>query len=195
MRHAVIYCFFALWGLITLEGETWAQSPADTVRAVLAAPDNELSYERAKLTFDIIVTPELDDASITLEINRLASAADRASNALETLAAVENKRTPVANLGPVGDAPIELRRGVTVNWLGPVVPIVQGLANRASYAFLTIGAKPSIPVIVQVDVENRPVIDVLRDIGLQIGVRGTVKVDGNRRVIEIHYAPTTGVGS
>lgn len=125
----------------------------------------------------------------------LADAADRASNALETLAAVESKRTPVANLGPVGDAPIELRRGVTVNWVGPVEPIVQGLANRASYEFLTIGATPSIPVVVRVDVENRPVIDVLRDIGLQLGVRGDVKVDGNRQVIEIHYAPTTGVGS
>ncbi|MEP3052476.1 MAG: hypothetical protein ABJO41_14035 [Erythrobacter sp.] len=38
----------------------FAQSPADTVRAVLAAPDSELSYERAKLTFDHIITPELE---------------------------------------------------------------------------------------------------------------------------------------
>ncbi|MCB9982865.1 MAG: DotD/TraH family lipoprotein [Rhodospirillales bacterium] len=124
----------------------------------------------------------------------LASAADRASNALETLAAIESTRTPATNLGPVGDAPTELRRAVTVNWIGPIEPITQTLAQRASYQFLTIGTPPPVPVVVSVDVENRPVIDVLRDLGLQLGVRGDVKVDSQRRVIEIHYPPNTGVG-
>ncbi|MBX2834862.1 MAG: DotD/TraH family lipoprotein [Micavibrio sp.] len=124
----------------------------------------------------------------------LAESADRASNALQTLAAVEQARAPTAQVGNVGQAPAELRRAISVNWIGPVEPITKTLAERAGYQFLTIGAPPPVPVVVSVDVENRPVIDVLRDIGLQLGVRGDVKVDAGRRMVEIHYPPTTGIG-
>ncbi|MEZ5815347.1 MAG: DotD/TraH family lipoprotein [Alphaproteobacteria bacterium] len=124
----------------------------------------------------------------------LANAADRASTALQTLAAIESTRTPATNIGPVGNAPVELRRAITVNWIGPAEPITKTLANRAGYEFLTIGTPPPVPIVVSVDVENRPVIDVLRNIGLQLGVRADVKVDSQRRVIEIHYTPNTGVG-
>lgn len=124
----------------------------------------------------------------------LATAADRASNALQTLAAIESSRTPATNIGPVGNAPVELRRAVTVNWIGPVEPITESLAERSSYDFMTIGTPPPVPVVISLDVENRPVIDVLRDIGLQLGVRGDVKVDSEARVVEIHYPPNTGIG-
>lgn len=124
----------------------------------------------------------------------LADAADRASNALQTLASIESTRTPATNVGPVGNAPPELRRSITVNWIGPVEPIATTLAQRAGYEFLTIGTPPPVPVVVSIDAENRPVIDILRDIGLQLGVRGDVKVDSQSRVVEIHYPPNTGVG-
>lgn len=124
----------------------------------------------------------------------LADAADRASTALETLAAVEYSRSPGVAIAPVGKPPAELRRAITVNWVGPIEPITKTLADRASYGFLTIGSPPPVPVVVSIDVENRPVIDVLRDIGLQLGMRGDVRVDGKRRIVEIHYPPNTGVG-
>lgn len=123
----------------------------------------------------------------------LADAADRAANSLETLAAVEYSRSPGVAVGPVGNAPIELRRAVTVNWIGPVEPIAKTLADRAGYNFLTVGGPPTIPVVVSLDVENMPVIDVLRNIGLQLGMRGDIKVDGPAKVVELHYPPNTGV--
>ncbi|MEC7029625.1 MAG: DotD/TraH family lipoprotein, partial [Pseudomonadota bacterium] len=83
---------------------------------------------------------------------------------------------------------------ISVNWVGPVEPIAVKLANRAGYAFQTIGMPPPVPVVVSIDVDNKPVIDVLRSIGLQLGVRGDVRVDGRRKMVEIHYAPSTGIG-
>ncbi|MEM7650612.1 MAG: DotD/TraH family lipoprotein [Pseudomonadota bacterium] len=138
-------------------------------------------------------TPQVVAAPDTVSA-MLANAADRASNALQTLAAIETTRTPATNIGPVGQAPAELRRAISVNWIGPVEPITKTLAERAGYQFLTIGTAPPVPAVVSVDVKNRPVIDVLRDIGLQLGVRGDIKVDGGRRMVEIHYPPSTGVG-
>lgn len=125
----------------------------------------------------------------------LADAADRSSAALETLAAVEHARSPGVAVSNINNAPSELRRAITVNWVGPVEPITKTLADRAGYNFLTIGHAPPVPIVVSLDIENRPVIDVLRDLGLQLGLRADIKVDAERRVVEIHYAPTTGVSS
>ncbi|HEY0901188.1 MAG TPA: DotD/TraH family lipoprotein [Micavibrio sp.] len=125
---------------------------------------------------------------------QLAEAADRASVALETLAAVEQARAPGIAVAPIENAPAELRRAITVNWVGPVEQITRTLADRAGYSFNVIGNRPVTPVVVSLDVENKPVIDVLRNIGLQMGMRADIRVDGTRRVVEVQYAPVPGVG-
>lgn len=124
----------------------------------------------------------------------LADAADRASTALETLAAVEQSRAPEVAVAPISDAPPELKRAITVNWVGPVEPIARTLAERAGYDFQTMGSPPPVPLVVSVDVQNAPVIDVLRSLGLQLGVRADLRVDAARRAVEIQYAPGPGAG-
>lgn len=129
----------------------------------------------------LVVEPE----NVTM---RLAQAADRASNALDTLASIEQVRTPT-DLPPLAaSAPPELRRSVTVNWIGPIEPIAKQLADRASYRFDITGNKPETPVIVSMNVRNQSVIEGLRDLGLQLGKRAELKVDANLRRIELHYA-------
>lgn len=128
----------------------------------------------------LVVEPE----NVTM---RLAQAADRASAALDTLAAIEQVRTPT-DLPPLTEnAPPELRRSVTVNWIGPVEPMTKQLADRASYNFVTSGNPPEIPLIISLNTRNQPVIETLRDIGLQLGGRGELRVDPNLRVIELSY--------
>lgn len=124
----------------------------------------------------------------------LADAADRASQALETLAAVEQSRSPEVAVAPITDAPPELRRALTLSWVGPVEPAVRMMADRAGYNFQTIGHPPPVPLVVSVDVTNMPVIDVLRSVGLQLGMRADIKVDAGRKMIEVHYAPNMGAG-
>jgi len=124
----------------------------------------------------------------------LADAADRAAASLEKLAAVEYAQSSGVAAAPIGNAPVELRRAMTLDWTGPVEPLVKALADRTSYNFIVVGAQPPVPVVVSVHAENQPAINILRDIGLQLGARADVRVDGNRRVVEIHYAPTSGLG-
>jgi len=124
----------------------------------------------------------------------LAEAADKASNSLETLAAIEQKKSPGVAVAPISNAPEELARAITITWVGPPEQIIRKLADRASYNFVTLGNRPPVPLVVNIDVQNEPVIEVLRDIGLQLGVRGDVKVDAEKKIIELHYAPVTGVG-
>jgi defect-in-organelle-trafficking protein DotD len=129
----------------------------------------------------LVVEPE----NVTM---RLAAAADRASSALDSLAAIEQTRTPT-DLPPLAaSAPLELRRSITVNWIGPIEPIAKQLADRASYQLNITGNKPETPVIVSLNVRNQPVIESLRDLGLQLGGRAELKVDPNLKVIEVSYA-------
>ncbi len=124
----------------------------------------------------------------------LAEAADKASNALQTLATVEQSRAPSIAVQPIRNAPSELRRAMTITWVGPPEQLLRQAASRASYTFLAVGDAPPVPLSVNIDAENKPVIDILRDIGLQLGLRADVKVDSERRLVELHYAPITGVG-
>lgn len=119
---------------------------------------------------------------------RLASAVDRASTALETLAATEQKRAPMVTPDPIPNAPVQLMRTVTLEWTGPIENLAQKLADRASYRFQIQGDEPPVPVIVTVKAVEKPVIEVLRDIGLQAGHRANVIVDAQNQLIEIDYA-------
>lgn len=139
--------------------------------------------------------PVREDPQVVAEPQRtdlmLADAADRATKALETLASIENARSPGMGDAAIPNAPVELRRSVTLSWSGPIEPVAKLLADRASYAFQVIGDAPVAPIVVNVDVRSQPLVLVLRSIGLQMGERGNLKVDPNRRVIEIGYAPVT----
>lgn len=146
------------------------------------------TYTRAEVRDPQVVTSP-DRVSLML-----AEAADKASNALETLAAVEQSRSPGVAVQPIHNAPPELTRAMTITWIGPAEQLLKKIADRASYTYIAIGDKPPSPLTVSIDTENRPVIDLLRDVGLQLGVRADVKVDSTRRMVELHYAPVTGLG-
>lgn len=119
----------------------------------------------------------------------LAQAADKASNALETLAAIEQARTPAASVAPIENVPVELTRAMTISWVGPTEPIARTLANHADYEFVVLGVRPPVPIVVTLEAENTRVVDLLRNIGLQLGSRADVRVDAAQRVVELQYAP------
>lgn len=123
---------------------------------------------------------------------RMAAAVDKAAAALDTLASVEQARNPGASVQAVPYAPQELRRTISVKWVGPIEPIMQRLADRAGYQMQINGDMPPAPVVVTVDARQKMVIDVLRDLGLQAGQRADVVVDPERSVVELNYAPVSG---
>lgn len=124
-------------------------------------------------------------------VARLAAAADRAANALDELAAIENTRTPTEIPPLVNTAPIELRRAITIDWVGNAEPLVQQLADRASYQFKLTGQPSALPLIVTIRVRNQPIIETLRDLGLQLENRATLRVDTDTQTIELVYAANT----
>lgn len=123
---------------------------------------------------------------------RLASAVDRASAALQTLASVEQARNPGVSVQQIPYAPQELRRTVSVDWVGPIENITRALADRAGYKFQVNGDVPPVPVVVNVIAKQKSVVEVLRDVGLQAGQRADISVDPQAQTVELNYAPVSG---
>lgn len=117
----------------------------------------------------------------------LAEAADKASTALSTLAAVEAQRTPPKPSVDPATIPPELQRAITVNWIGPVEPLARLLADRAGYKFEIFGTAPITPAVVSVDVENTPIFNVLRSVGLQLGDRTDLHLNSSTSTLELKY--------
>jgi defect-in-organelle-trafficking protein DotD len=120
---------------------------------------------------------------------RIAQAAEKAAKALDTISGIEQVRSPIApQEDDYASAPPSLTQTITVKWAGPVEQMLQTLATRAGLRFRASGPRPPVALTIAVDAYQKPMIEVLKDIGLQAGRRADVRVDPTGSVIEIRYA-------
>lgn len=118
------------------------------------------------------------------------SSRGKASQSLNTIAGIEQQRSPaVSYVEDYPTAPPSMTQAITVKWTGPIEQITETLASRAGLRFRSKGNPPPIPITVMVDVYKQPLVEVLRDIGLQAGHRADLTVDGQSGFVEIRYAP------
>lgn len=133
------------------------------------------------------VTPVATEPDIVTV--KLAQAADKAAAALDSISGIEQQRNP--DIHPVEDysgVPPNLMQPVTIRWSGPIEQISKSLAERAGLRFHVKGNVPAVPLVVNIDVYQQPIIHVLRDIGLQAGHRADLAVDGATGTVEVRYA-------
>ena len=121
---------------------------------------------------------------------RIAQAAEKAASALDTISGIEQQREPLLPTSQdYSSAPPALTQPITVRWSGPAEQMIETLAARAGMQFQRVGGRPGVPLLVSVDVYQKPLIEVLHDIGLQVGRRADVSVNSSNNTVEIRYAP------
>jgi defect-in-organelle-trafficking protein DotD len=76
----------------------------------------------------------------------------------------------------------------TIDWTGPIEPLLKQIAIASNYRLRVLGTDPAIPVLVSIYTKNVMLGDVLRDVAYQGGRRATVVVYPDARVIELRYA-------
>lgn len=119
----------------------------------------------------------------------LAEASYSVSRSIVDLAEVAQAAHPLPNLAPPPSPATYGMAGLTsVDWSGPVEPLLKQIAVAANYRLRTLGTEPGIPVLVTVYQKNAMLGDVLRDVGYQCGRRATVVIYPGSRVIELRYA-------
>lgn len=119
----------------------------------------------------------------------LSEASYSVSRAISSLSETAQASHPLPQLDP---PPIPASYGMagltSVDWSGPVEPLVKQIANATNYRMRVLGTPPAIPVLVTVYDKNMMIADILRDIGFQCGRRAAVVVFPDSRVIELRYA-------
>lgn len=121
--------------------------------------------------------------------NTLAEASYSVSRSLVDLAETAQAAHPTPCLNPPPSPASYGMGGVTtIDWSGPIEPLLKQMAYASNYRLRVLGTEPAIPVIVTINAKNVMLGDVLRDVGFQANERATVVVFPDSRVIELRYA-------
>jgi defect-in-organelle-trafficking protein DotD len=119
----------------------------------------------------------------------LAEASYSVSRSIVSLSETAQAAHPLPELvAPPNPASYGMAGLTSIDWSGPVEPLVRQIAKSANYRVSILGVSPAIPVLVTVYDKNRMLADVLRDVGYQCGRRASVVVYPESRVIELRYA-------
>lgn len=126
---------------------------------------------------------------LTKTESSLAEASYSVSRSVVDLAETAQAAHPLPMLPPPPSPASYGMAGMsTIDWSGPIEPLLKQVAFAANYRVRVLGTGPAIPIIVTMYVKNAMLGDILRDIGYQCGRRASVVVYPESRVIELRYA-------
>jgi len=119
----------------------------------------------------------------------LAESASSVSQSLTHLARTEQAANPPRSVSsPPSPASYGMGMKASIDWNGPVQPVVQQLTNAANYKLRVLGKAPAVPVVVSVSAKNASVGNILRNIGYQSKKRAKIVVFPSTHTVELRYA-------
>lgn len=122
---------------------------------------------------------------------KLAEAATSVSKSLLDIAEIQMAATPPPkSYQPANPADYGMADLVSIDWAGPVEPLVNQIAKASGYDVRVLGNEPAVPIMVYVSVKNIPLGHVLRDVGFQSHKRADIVIFPKSHVIELRYANT-----
>ncbi len=134
-----------------------------------------------------------DDPDSTASIERaLADTALEIQSMWAQLGRIEQSRNPskLSNLKeyPGGEVPDDLRQPLTLEtWTGEAGVLARQLADRIGYQYAGLGNKPMPPILVTIAAEDRPIGEILRELGYLTGERAAIVVHGDKKKLEVIY--------
>lgn len=117
----------------------------------------------------------------------LAEAANSVSRSLVELTRIEKSVLPKDKI-LVDSYALDLRGTVSIDWSGPIEPVLVRLADKMHYKLRRLGPNPPIPIVVTVSAYNAPLGSLFRDLDFQAGHRADILVFPQTKTVEIRYA-------
>ncbi|MDP1573972.1 MAG: type IVB secretion system lipoprotein DotD [Coxiellaceae bacterium] len=119
---------------------------------------------------------------------QIAEAATAIGHSLQELSAVQMTVHPPTTIQkPYDPRVIGMDKMASLNWTGPVEPVLKNIARSTHYQLRVIGRPPIIPVFISIDVNNKPIADILRDITYQVVMKADIALYPKSRTIELRY--------
>lgn len=140
-------------------------------------------------------TPLPDRQTQAPYVAGLERAAQDIQDAIRVLAETQNAQTLMQidprNLDRViwqsNYTPPGMEVKLSVDWVGPIKPVVDMVAEATGYDKRIIGKPPIPDYFVRISHQQTPAIDVLRDLGTQIGPVAELAVFPATKLIELRY--------
>lgn len=125
-----------------------------------------------------------DDATI-----KLAEAAVSVSDSMLEMARVEKVITPPNkdNTLTIPNA-YNLQARASVDWSGPIEELTDRIAKAAHFKLRILGTVPAVPILISLNIKDKSLAEILRDIDYQSGKKADIHVYPNSQVIELRYA-------
>ena len=117
----------------------------------------------------------------------LAESANSVSRTLVELARIEKAVAPSGKV-LLDPYPLDLKGTASVNWSGPIEPMLRRLANQTHFNLRVLGKSPQVPIIVTVSTYNAPLGSIFRDLDFQVGHRAEIMVFPETKTVELRYA-------
>ncbi|OGT48796.1 MAG: hypothetical protein A3E82_08270 [Gammaproteobacteria bacterium RIFCSPHIGHO2_12_FULL_38_11] len=119
---------------------------------------------------------------------QIAEAATAVGQSLQELSAVQMTVHPPQKLQkPFNPKAIGMSKLASVSWTGPVKPLLKKIAQATNYKLRVIGREPNLPVLVSIDVNNKPIADILRNVMYQVVMKANIAVYPKSHTIELRY--------
>ena len=118
----------------------------------------------------------------------LEESAESVSHSLQELSSIQQTVHPQAKLAkPVDPKLIGMAQIVSLDWNGPVEPLLRQIAEISHYRLHVLGKTPGVPVMVSVTAHGKPLAEVFRDVTYQVVGKAKIKLYRKRRIIELRY--------
>ncbi len=135
-----------------------------------------------------IAMPSSQKNSTDIVESKLIEAAQSVSSSLTDLAAIESANMPPSALPkPPNAEALGLAARASINWTGPIEPLVRKLAQSANYSVHVLGMEPAIPTIVSVKAQDASLATILRNARYQAQKSAEIEIYPGTKVIEIRY--------
>lgn len=142
--------------------------------------DLNLKYVSAKSTPTPMTNRNAED--------QIAEAATAVGHSLQQLSALQMAVHPqIKPRKPFNAKAIGMGHLASISWTGPAELLLQRIADATHYRLQVIGKEPALPVIVSLDMKNKPLATILRNTTYQIITKASVSVYPRKRVIELRY--------
>lgn len=164
MKKIVVVC------LLAMSVASCSQSPVKEHRVTVYDPDMPVKKTMLKMTEGI-------ERSLRV-LAEVKNAKLKSSMTHEEMTKIEWDNTVV---------PPNLDTVITVNWNGSPEPVLQMVADYVGYRFIASDKKPAQKSIVRINSVNRSAVDILRDIGVQLGSVGRVRILSQPKIIQLDY--------
>jgi defect-in-organelle-trafficking protein DotD len=122
---------------------------------------------------------------------KLSESAAAISRSLISLAEIQQAVTPpTKKIQSLDSSVYGMSNLVSINWAGPIEPLIVQIAKSTGYSVRVFGRAPAIPVMVSLNAQNKTIGEVLTNAGYQAGDKADIIVFPKTHTIELRYATT-----